>query len=1035
MTNQQARGLADWQDPQIVERNKQPAHVTYVPYRSSAEALANQREQAADFRLLNGTWRFRWAARPADSPDAWADTDLGDTGWDALAVPGSWQLQGDYDVPIYTNVKYPFPIDDQNSVPSDDNPTGFFRTSFDLPADWQDKRVYLTFEGVDSAFHVWVNGQTVGYSQDSRLAAEFDITEYLQPGANQLAVRVYRWTDGAYLEDQDYWRLSGIYRDVYLTARPSLHVRDFWARTSFDAEYRDAELKLSVDVRNCSSAPSAPFQLSMRLLDAAGATVLDEQLASGAQAPGSTCQPYEGQWQVKEPLHWSAEEPNLYTLLVILADADGREVEVLRSRVGFRQVDWRDGTLRINGQVLTIKGVNRHEHEPVAGHAIGIDSMIADIVLMKENNINAVRTSHYPNDPLWYDLCDEYGIYLYDEANVESHGVWDRLAKDPIWKEAFMQRAIRMVERDKNHPSVIVWSLGNESGFGPNHEAMSEWIHQRDETRPVAYHPAEDHPCIDILGPMYPRISRLVDMASDGRETRPNIMCEYSHAMGNSNGSLADYWQAINRYQRLQGGFIWDWVDQGLLRQEDDGRIWYAYGGDYGDQPNDLNFCCNGLINPDRLPHPALYEYKKLLQPVKVEALDLARGWLRITNLAMFTNLNRLSGSWEVTIDEGVVERGDLGRLDVPAGKSIWLELGYTLPEVRAGGGAWLRLSFVQAESTAAIPAGHELAWEQFTLPISVAAPQPEALADLPAIGIDGTTARGDGWELCMGEDGFIASWRVNGRDLLARGPRLAAWRAPTDNDNTTWGEHRAARQWHEAGLDKLVERAIEVAPSQRTDHSLACQVRTRAKGPAGLGFTNTYLYTIYGSGELAIEVRVVPDAGLPPLARVGLRLELPADYEQVTWRGLGPYETYIDRQAAAWQGVFSDTADGMYFPYVKPQETGNRTAVRWVALSDDSGAGLLCAGQPELQFSALHHAPEDLAAAAHWHELVCRKEVILHLDHQHAGLGTASCGPGTLPQYRIWPREFRWRVWLQPLAAGSDVVVAGARLSHLEYK
>ncbi|MHB9031516.1 MAG: beta-galactosidase, LacZ type [Anaerolineae bacterium] len=1036
MSADSTRPLADWQDPHIVERNKQAAHVTLVPYPTSTAALVNRREDSPAFKLLNGKWKFRWAPRPADAPDSWAAVLVDESVWDELAVPGNWQLQGKYDPPIYTNVQYPFPIDDQNSVPSEDNPTGFYRTHFDIPAAWSGLQINLVFEGVDSAFHVWVNGKAVGYSQDARLTAEFDITAFVQPGTNTLAARVYRWSDGAYLEDQDFWRLSGIYRDVYLVARPLLHVSDFWARTELDAEYKHATLTVAVTVGNCSPEESATHQLKTRLLDAAGRVIDENMLRDDLVLAGGIEQQIAGASKITAPAKWSAEEPNLYTLLVILCDASGKEIEVVSNKIGFRQVELRAGRLLINGQPLVVKGVNRHEHEPVAGHAVGVASMIEDIKLMKQHNINAVRTSHYPNDPRWYDLCDQYGIYLYDEANLESHGVWDRLSKDPEWHEAFMQRAIRMVERDKNHPSVIVWSLGNESGFGPNHEAMAKWIHERDNSRLVHYHPAENHPCVDILGPMYPRISRIIEMASDTSEDRPIIMCEYSHAMGNSNGNLAEYWETIERYPRLQGGFIWDWVDQGILRTEPDGRIWYAYGGDFGDQPNDANFCCNGLINPDRQPHPGLMEYKKLLQPARVEALDLAHGWFRISNRNLFSGLSSLCGTWELRSSAGLLQAGDLAPLEVAAGESAWITVPYELPQPQPGESYWLRLSFSLRQETTWAPAGHEVAWEQFVLPVSAPAAVSDPKLQAPALAVSSTAemlkVQGDSWQVSWDTaSGALTSWLVNGQELLLAGPRLAAWRAPTDNDNNLWGDQKAALRWRQAGLDRLVESPVAVAQQQISANQVSLQVRTRAAAPGiEAGFDCTYLYTLYASGDLLIEMQVIPSSSLPPLPRIGLRLELPGEYEQVSWLGRGPHETYWDRKQGAWYGVFADTVNGMYTPYVKPQENGNRTDVRWVALTNPSGVGLLAAGQPELQFSALHFAPEDLAAANHWHELTARPQVILHLDHLHAGLGTASCGPGTLPQYRIWPREFRWRLRLRPLCAGDDIVSAGRRLS-----
>ncbi|MHB1356116.1 MAG: beta-galactosidase, LacZ type [Anaerolineae bacterium] len=1035
MTSENVRPLADWQDPQIVGRNKQAGHVTYVPYGTIDSALANERNSSPFFRLLNGTWRFHWAPRPADSPDAWAANEVDDAGWDQVAVPGNWQLQGAYDPPIYTNVRYPFPIDDANSVPVEDNPTGFYRTRFTIPQAWDGYEIYLNFDGVDSTFHLWINGQMVGYSQDSRLPAEFDITAFIHTGENTLAARVYRWSDGAYLEDQDFWRMSGIYRDVYLTARPRLHVRDFWARTELDADYYDATLKLTAQVTNCAQQMSAPCQLAMRLLDTTGKIVDEAILSTNLTVAGHS----EIELEIERPIHnpdkWSAEEPNLYTLLLILSDQEGQVVEVLQNKVGFRQVELKEGRLLINGQALVVKGVNRHEHEPLAGHAIGVDSMIADIKLMKQFNINAVRTSHYPNDPRWYDLCDEYGIYLFDEANLESHGVWDRLAKDPVWKTAFMERAIRMVERDKNHPSVIAWSLGNESGYGPNHEAMADWIHERDTTRLVHYHPAENAPCVDILGPMYPRISRIIEMAEERSETRPVIMCEYSHAMGNSNGNLFEYWQTIERYPRLQGGFIWDWVDQGIQRTTADGQVWYAYGGDYDDQPNDLNFCCNGLIGPDRIPHPGLYEYKKVLQPVSVEALDLARGWIRVSNRNLFTDLSNLRGEWTISSPTGVLQSGELTALEIGPGESQWITLPYQLPQPEPGSEYWLTCRFNLAQDTPWASAGHEVAWEQFRLPIANQTSTSLVITSLPSLrvheGNSDLVVQGSEWQASWDKTtGTLSRWNWAGKELISQGPHLAIWRAPTDNDNNLWGDQKAALRWCEAGLDRLQERVLGITFAHQEPQVVTVQTKTHLAAPnIEAGFDCGYLYTLYGNGDLVIEVQVDPNPSLPPLPRLGLRLVLPGGFESVRWYGRGPNESYWDRKQGTRFGVFSSTVDEQYVPYVKPQENGNKTDVRWMALTDTAGAGLLAVGQPCFEFSAHHFTPEDLTQAAHTHEIGRRPEITLHLDYLHAGLGTASCGPGTLPQYRLFPQPTRWRIWLRPLAAGEDPVIVSGRL------
>ena len=563
------RRVNDWENPRVVGRNKLAAHVPLAPFADEGTALRLPQDRSPFRRTLNGDWRFCWAPNPDAAPDDFYRADYDDAAWDTLPVPANWQLHG-YDVPMYTNVQYPFPIDDLPGVPHDDNPVGSYRTAFALPAEWAGRSIRLVFDGVESAFYVWVNGQEVGYSQDSRLPAEFDVTPYVHSGENTLAVRVYRWSDGSYLEDQDHWRLSGIHRDVYLLAVPRVYVRDLGARTVFDDAYRDATLALRVRVENVGDHSVAGYLLQAHLLDAAGAEAVPPIAARLAVAAGQESV-VELAAAVPAPHKWSAETPYLYDLMVTLADEDGHTVEVVRNRIGFRQVEIKDAQLCVNGRPIRVGGVNRHDHDPDTGKVVTLASMRQDIEVMKRHNVNAVRTCHYPNDTRFLDLCDEYGLYVFDEANLESHGVWDRLTKDPEWEHAFLERAMRMVERDKNHASVIVWSLGNESGYGPNHAAMSAWIRANDPTRPVHYHPAEDAPSVDILAPMYPSVARIIEMAQVPGETRPVIMCEYAHSMGNSTGNLKEYWQAVDTYPRLQGGFIWDWVDQGLRQRTAEG--------------------------------------------------------------------------------------------------------------------------------------------------------------------------------------------------------------------------------------------------------------------------------------------------------------------------------------------------------------------------------------------------------------------------------------------------------------------------------
>jgi beta-galactosidase len=814
---EQTRRVNDWENPGVVGRNKLAAHVPLAPFVDEGTALRLPQDRSPFRHTLNGDWRFAWAPNPDAAPDDFYRPDYDDAAWDTLPVPANWQLHG-YDVPMYTNVQYPFPIDDLPGVPHDDNPVGSYRTTFVLPAEWAGRSIRLVFDGVESAFYVWVNGQEVGYSQDSRLPAEFDITPYVHAGENMLAVRVYRWSDGSYLEDQDHWRLSGIHRDVYLLALPRVYVRDLGVRTVLDDAYRDATLALRACVQNVGQHSVAGYALHARLLDAAGAETVPLITARLAVAAGQEVA-VELAAAVPAPHKWSAETPYLYDLLLTLADEEGHTVEVVHNRVGFRRVEIKDAQLCVNGQPIRVGGVNRHDHDPDTGKVVTLASMRQDIELMKRHNVNAVRTCHYPNDTRFLDLCDEYGLYVFDEANLESHGVWDRLTKDPAWEHAFMERAIRMVERDKNHASVIVWSLGNESGYGPNHAAMSAWIRANDPTRPVHYHPAEDAPTVDILAPMYPSVARIIEMAQVPGETRPVIMCEYAHSMGNSTGNLKEYWQAVDTYPRLQGGFIWDWVDQGLRRRTPEGVEWFAYGGDFGDEPNDNNFCINGLVGPDRTPHPGLLEYKHVLQPVYAEAVDLAAGQVRLLSRRRFAGLNDIEATWELAQDGTVIQSGSLGRLAIAPLASEQVAIPWQPVAPAPGAEYWLNLRSRQAASTPWAPAGYEVGADQFRLPWAApATAAPSAAPRALHVSEDGEqiAVLGEGLSLAWRKsDGALWRWEWAGRALLDRGPRLNLWRAPTDNDANTWGEQRAAIRWREAGLHRLVETVTSVTWAQ----------------------------------------------------------------------------------------------------------------------------------------------------------------------------------------------------------------------------
>jgi len=1023
--------IRDWENPQVVERNKEPAHATLVPFEEEQQALEGQREASPYCLSLNGKWLFHWAANLREAPEGFYREDFDPSGWKEISVPSNWQMEG-YGKPVYVNVQYPFPPDEMPRVPDESNEVGSYRTSFELPSEWQGQQIFIEFGGVESAFYLWVNGQMVGYSQGSRLPAEFNITKYVRPGKNLVAARVYRWSDGTYLEDQDHWRLAGIYRDVVVFSTPAVHVRDLAVRTLFDEQYEDATLAVRLHIKNYGKAQSTRTAV-VKLIGPDGELVAEPLEAVVAVGAGEEIVTRLEQ-VVAKPQKWTAETPTLYTLLVTLLDAEKHVTEVQSCRVGFRQVEIKDGQLLVNGVPILLGGVNRHDHDPDRGKAVTRESMIRDIELMKQHNVNAVRTSHYPNDPFWLDLCDRYGLYVIDETNLETHGVWDKPSRDPLWRHAFMQRVIRMVERDKNHPSVIIWSLGNESGHGPNHKAMADWVHENDPTRPVHYESAGREPYVDIVSTMYPTVERIVEMANHPEDPRPVFMCEYAHAMGNSCGNLREYWEAVEANKRLIGGCIWDWVDQGLRKRSDDGQEYFAYGGDFGDVPNDGSFCINGLVGPDRYVHPALIEYKKLLQPAKVEAVDLENGKIRVTNKRFFSDLGDLYMTWEVTEDGVVVQQGKLEPLSIEAGESQEVVIPFDRAKLaRAGAEYWLNVRFHQVAETLWAPAGFVVGWDQLPLP-SQGARERQVLPQEARVALNMTErmiqVTGPTFQLAFDRaSGVMKQFEAYGVELLKQGPKLNLWRAPTENDAALRPSPASAMVWRLAGLDRFRSLIREVSAEQINPQLVKVTVRLFASPPEStFGVACRHVYWIYANGDVVIDTAVDPARRIPPLPRIGLQLELPGGFERFTWFGRGPHENYVDRNTSALVGLYESTVDDQFVPYVVPQENGNKTDVRWVALTNEDGAGLMALGAPLLEVSAHHYTTENLTQARHWHELERVDEVILNLDHRQSGLGGASCGPATRPEYLVPAVYTEFRVVLRPVAPGTSLVELASR-------
>ncbi|MBN1766581.1 MAG: DUF4981 domain-containing protein [Sedimentisphaerales bacterium] len=1012
----------DWENPEMIGRNKEPAHCTLAPFADEAGAMIGSLSATPYYQSLNGSWKFHWVARPAERPADFYQVEYDDSSWAEIPVPGNWQMYG-YGVPIYVNIRYPFEPANPPLIPHDNNPVGSYRTTFKTPETWQDRQVFIHFAGVESAFYLWINGEQAGYSQGSRTPAEFNITSYLHAGDNHLAVEVYRWSDGSYLEDQDFWRLSGIFRDVYLYSTPTVHLRDFFVRSELDKQYQDATLKLTARVINYSEQEAPAPVLEIMMLDADKNNVFaPSPIRSETDIiPGRGEFVYKFSTRVDNPKKWSAESPYLYTLIISLKDVAGRVFEAQTCDFGFRSVEIKDGQLLVNGRAILIKGVNRHEHDPQTGHTIDEESMIRDIRLMKQNNINTVRTSHYPNHPRWYELCDKYGLYLIDEANIESHGIgYDpdkTLGNKPLWKKAHLDRTIRMVERDKNHPSVIIWSLGNEAGDGVNFKATCQWIHENDSTRPVHYERAGRGANTDILCPMYAGIDELVRYGKQ-RQGRPLIMCEYAHAMGNSVGNLQDYWDAIEEYKYLQGGSIWDWVDQGLYKTTPDGRRYFAYGGDFGpkDVPSDGNFCCNGLIQPDRKPNPHLHEVKKVYQSIKVVPVDLAEGKVEIHNNYYFIPLDFVDITWELTADGKVVQSGMLPAMNLPARGQQEVVVPFTKPERQAGVKYFLKITFSLAQDSAWASRGHIVAWDQFPVPFKM---PPTPLADVEGMGELAVIAS-DESAIIKGSDfsvkvskqtGSIESFNYKGMDLIAGRLTPNFWRVPTDNDNGNKMPERLG-VWKTAGPDLIVQSFNISRPRPQI-----VQVTVQFALPADKegGYKN--VYTIYGTGDVLVRCDIKPAGKYScDLPRLGMQMAVPSRFNTMTWFGRGPQETYWDRKTGAAVGIYSQAVQESIHDYIRPQENGNKTDVRWLTLTDDAGSGLLAVGMPLLSVSAWPYTMTDLEQARHTIDLPRRDTITVNLDYKQMGVGgDNSWGARTHPEYMLPPKPYTYRFLIRP--------------------
>jgi len=1069
----------DWENVSVNEINREPARADFIPF---AGMTSNCIQAVDDVRFnpyqlsLNGLWRFNWVAEPSMRPYEFFENDFNDAAWKELTVPSNMEMKG-FGTPIYVSAGYPFQIDPPRVTSAPDsayttfkerNPVGSYRKWVELPSTWDGRQVFIRFEGVSAAFYLWINGERVGYSEGSMEPAEFNITSYLKKGRNLFAVEVYKYCDGSYLEDQDMWRLSGIYRDVCLYSTAEARIRDLGIRTVPDAKYQNFTLEINPELAVFNDSDLAGWTLEASLFDVNGLMVLEKPLRQDAEpvlnkahksAVLNQRTPQRGlpafAWMsvlVKFPFKWTAETPNLYQLVVSLKNPEGTVVEMMHTCVGFRSVESRGGQVLVNGQPIRLRGVNRHEFDPDFGHTLSVERMVQDIKLMKQANINAVRCSHYPNDTRWYELCDHYGLYVIDEANIEEHGLRGQLASNPEWATVFLDKTIRMAVRDRNHPCIIFWSLGNEAGYGPNFAATASWLKTFDPTRLIHYEGAQgkgkefrigaaapvdnDPSTVDVISRFYPktmdeylnpakagdavseraenaRWERLLDIARDKNDTRPVMTSEYAHCMGNALGNLREYWEEMYSNPRMLGGFIWDWVDQGIRRTAANGKPYFAYGGDFGDKPNSGAFSEKGVVFSDRSYSAKYLQVKKIYQPFLLEGVNLKPGnvSVRFTNRNNFLDLSAYECRWEVVSFGKTLQYGVLSLPSILPGASSVLNI----PSKSVSAEASLKVSLHLKEAENWAEKGFEVGFESFGLEIPAVS---EAAVDHSKDDAMTVSASDTAWVVSgknfsmtfVKNEVALTSWKVNGRELLVQGPVFQAYRAYTDNDKGfgNW----LAKDWKVAGLDVLQPELKRFNVLSQTKNSLSLDVQVNYSGK----FLHRAIYIVYGDGSLNIENHFEPTAELPILPRLGIALQLASALENVKWYGNGPWENYADRKDCTPIGLWKSTVTEQYVPYPRPQECGNKEGVQWLSLTDAKGKGLKVSTTNEMSFSALHYTVQDLEKAKNTWELEPRKAVVLSLDAFQLGLGNSSCGPGVLKKYAPSAKPYTLTITLNPI-------------------
>jgi len=1015
----------DWEDQTVFQINREEPRAHFFPFESEALALKNDKSLSNYFQSLNGAWKFHFAKDPAQKAVGFEETDHDVSSWENINVPGHWEMQG-WSVPIYLDEEYPFPPDPP-FVPHDYNAVGSYVKTFELDENWNGRDIFIHFGGVRSAFYFWLNGEFIGYSQGSKTPAEFDITDKVITGDNRIAVQVYRFSDGSYLEGQDTWRVSGLERDVYLYAVPKTRISDLFVKAELNDDLKSGYFSLDIDFLQDDETAE---EMTIKAVLTGSSEILFDSTAVVKKSILFE--------EVIDQINpWSAEYPYLYNLQINLINAQKEVIESLTQQVGFKRVEIINGNLLVNGKAIMFRGVNRHEWDPVRGRSITEEIMVKDIKLMKENNINAVRTSHYPNQKRWYELCNKYGLYVIDEANIEAHGMqfhensYGHIANDPTWTAQWIDRGKRMVERDKNQPCIIMWSMGNEAGDGENFVKLYDWIKSRDNTRPVAYQPAwyEDH--TDVVFPMYKNIEFISEYA-EKKTDKPLILCEYAHAMGNSVGNLQDYWDAFEKYDALQGGFIWDWVDQVILKTDENGTDYWAYGGDFGDEfaENDSNFCANGLIAADRTINPHMHEVKKVYQPVQFEADKLSRGRIKVTNRYDFIDLNHLDFEWFIKGNDKIISSGKMGKLDLIAGESqkLTFSLSGIIPE--QGVEYFLMIRAKTNQNHPLISKGHIVAWEQFQLPISRELTT-TPLTDMPIIIMNtdaGIEVHGEAFSVIFNSaTGQIKQYIYNGIEIFINPIEANFWRAPNDNDLGN-------------GMPKRTGLWKNVSDSLKTE-----VIRSEVKnGLAHIEVKSSYLsinlnsvYKVYGNGIINIDNKYsIADTSLPEIPRIGIKMSLLGDFDELAWFGRGPHESYSDRKTSAAVGLYHGSVWEQTFQYVRPQETGNKTDVRWMALSNGK-IGLMAKGAPTFDSSVHQYPYEDLdyVPKGQKHgklDIQQKDQVDWLIDLKQMGVGgDNSWGARPHDKYTLSPGNYDYSFMLVPFEVGTDLT----KLSKLTMK